>query len=148
MTSRFQPPPIIKAAERLLVDTEQAVRVFPARYHRYCIGQDLRIQARAVLNMAMRAWRDRAHQRRWVEQLVWKLDEFKQELQTAKLLNAFRSFRQFEHLARQAEQLGAQAGGWRRQLVSPRAQNVEGRRAEPQRGQKLSTRAALARANP
>ncbi|GGD45941.1 four helix bundle protein [Pseudoxanthomonas indica] len=147
MTSRFQPPPIIKAAERLLVDIEQAVRAFP-RYHRYQIGKNLREHAMTVSHRAGRAWRDRAHQRRWVEQLVWDIDELKQYLQTAKLLQAFRSFRQFEHLARQAEQLGAQAGGWRRQLNSPPAQNAEGRRAVPQRGQKLSTCTASAEANP
>jgi hypothetical protein len=147
MTSRFQPPPIIKAAERLLVDIEQAVRVFP-RYHRYQVGADVRRQAAEVLRLALRAWRDRPHQRRWVERLVWAVDDLKQSLQIAKLLQAYRSFRQFEHLARSAEQLGAQAGGWRRQLISPQAQNAEGRGAVPQRGQKLSTRAASAGANP
>ena len=41
MTSRFQPPPVIKACERLLVDLENAVRQFP-RYHRYAVGTELR----------------------------------------------------------------------------------------------------------
>jgi len=147
MTSRFQPPPIIKAAERLLVDIEQAVRMFPP-YHRYQIGGDLRRKATDVLHTAIRAWNDRAQQQRWVEQVVWAIDDLKQYLQTAKLIHAFKSFRQFEHIARQAAELGAQAGGWRRRLATPPAQNAEGRSAVPQRGQKLSTRTALAGANP
>ena len=46
MTSRYQPPPIIKAAQRLLVDIEQFVRGFD-RYHKYQIGSDLRRTAAA-----------------------------------------------------------------------------------------------------
>ena len=145
MTSRYQPPPIIKAAQRLLVDIEQFVRGFD-RYHKYQIGSDLRRAAGTVVQLASRAWRDQAHRRRWVGQLVWAVDELKQHMQTAKLIKAFRSFRHFEHLARQAEELGAQVGGWNRQL-SPQAQNAGGGRAAPQRGQKLSTRTASAGAN-
>ena len=146
MTSRYQLPPIIKAAQRLLVDIEQFVRGFD-RYHKYQIGTDLRRAASTVLQLASRAWRDHAHKRRWLGQLVWAVDELKQHMQTAKLIKAFRSFRHFEHLARQAEQLGAQVGGWYRH-ASPQAQNAGGGRAAPQRGQKLSTHAASAGANP
>ncbi|TAA42509.1 four helix bundle protein [Pseudoxanthomonas winnipegensis] len=143
MPSRFQLPPIVKTAERLLVDIEQAVRRFP-RYHRYQIGADLRRQAMAVYRDADRAWRDRQHQAERVAQLVWDIDELKQHLQVAKLLQAFASFKQFEALARAAHQLGAQAGGWRRHQSTPQAQNAAGVGAVPQRGQKLSTCAASA----
>ncbi|MFP3325759.1 four helix bundle protein, partial [Planococcus sp. SIMBA_160] len=84
--------------------------------YRYQIGSDIRRKATDVLHTANRAWRDRAHQRRWVEQVVWAIDELKQYLRTAMQIHAFKSFRQFEHIIRQAESLGAQAGGWRRQL--------------------------------
>ncbi|WP_125359755.1 four helix bundle protein [Stenotrophomonas sp. 278] len=94
MTSRFQPPPIIKASERLLVDIEKAVRAFP-RYHRYAVGSDLRSKAMEVLTGAGRAWRDRASQARLVGELVWKVDELKQYLQVAQLLRAYSSFGQF-----------------------------------------------------
>ncbi|WP_223571772.1 four helix bundle protein [Xanthomonas citri] len=147
MTSRFQPPPIIKACERLLVEIEQCVRRF-VRYHRYAIGTDLRKQAMTVYRNANRAWRDRENQARWVRQLVWDIDELKQHLQTAKLLNACSSFRQFEMLARLAEQLGAQAGGWHRQQQTPKVQNAHVREGFAQRDQKLSTHAASAGANP
>jgi hypothetical protein len=146
MTSRFQPPPIIKACERLLVEIEQAVSRFP-RYHRYQIGSDLRKQAMTAWGYANKAWRDRARQTVWVEKLKWAVDDLKQYLQTAKLLHAFGSFRQFEAIARLAEQLGAQAGGWHRQLHLPKAQNAPAD-GIAQRGQKLSTRTAPAGANP
>ena len=146
MTSRFQPPPIIKAAQALLVDVEQAVRTFD-RYHKYQIGSDLRRCATSAVHTALRAWREQHDREQLTSELVWRTDELRQYLQTAKLIRAFRSFRQFEHLARQVEALGAQAGGWRRS-VSPQAQNAGGHRAAPQRGQKLSTRAASAGANP
>lgn len=141
MASRFQPPPIIKAAERLLVDIEQAVRRFD-RYPRYHIGADLRRAAMNAYLMAGRAWNDKAHQQRWVKQLVMLVDELKQYLQVAKLLHAFKSFAQFEALIRQAHSLGAQAGGWKRSLDSSNAQNAQGQSAVVQRGQKLSTHAA------
>ena len=147
MTSRFQSPPIIRAAERLLVELEQAVRAFPARYHRYSIGEDLRRQGADVLRTAWRAWHDQSQRAHWTGELKWAVDELKQTMQIAKMLHAFDSFRRFEHLARQAAELGAQAGGWHRK-ESPRVQNAGGHRAVPQRDQKLSTRTASAGANP
>ncbi|HVI60092.1 MAG TPA: four helix bundle protein [Luteimonas sp.] len=139
-------PPIVKAAERLLIDIEQAVRRFD-RYHRYAIGTDLRAKAMQVYDLAQRAWRDRAHQARWVGQLVWAIDELRHRLQAAKLLNATASFRQFEHLARQISELGKQAGGWHRHHNTPKGQDAQGHRAIAQRAQKLSTRATPAGVN-
>ena len=145
MTSRFQPPPIIKVAERLLLEIGKAVRQFP-RYHRYAVGTDLRRQAMAVYTNANRAWSDRPRQAELVGQLVWDIDALKQQLQLAKLLHAFNSFRRFEMLARLAHELGAQAGGWNRRFSTPNAQNARAN-GVPQRGEKLSTRTAPARAN-
>jgi len=145
MTSRFQPPPIIKAAERLLVEIEKAVRQFP-RYHRYAVGADLRRQAMTVYTNANRAWIDRPRQIELVGQLVWDIDALKQHLQVAKLLHAFNSFRRFEMLARLAHELGAQAGGWNRGFSTPNAQNARAN-GVAQCGEKLSTRTAPARAN-
>ncbi len=153
MTSTYQPAPIIKAAERLLQDIEQAVRQF-VRYHKYRIGGDLRRTAAEVYRLADRAWRDRSNQVELVGELVWKVDELRQHLQIAKLIQATTRFRQFEHLARQVNEVGKQAGGWRRELRQsmrhPNGQNAEGRRAVPQRAKILSTRTASvpAGANP
>jgi hypothetical protein len=106
-------PPIVKLTERLLAEVELAVIRFP-RFHRYASGADLRRDARAVASIAIRAWRDQ-HQRadRLVE-LVHAVDELKLSLQLSKRVEAFRSFAQFEALARLVSDLGRQCGGWQK----------------------------------
>lgn len=54
-------PPIVKIAERLMLEVERAVRAFP-RYHKYSLGQELRQQCRDVLRLCYRAWRARDQQ--------------------------------------------------------------------------------------
>ncbi|MBN8922361.1 MAG: four helix bundle protein [Rhodanobacter sp.] len=140
-------PPIVRTAERLLREIEQAVRGF-ARYHKYTLGTDLRQQAMTVVRVCHRAWRDRPRQAHWVDQLRWAIDEIKLSLQMGSQLRAFTSFRQFEMLIRLAEDLGRQAGGWWRQLQVPKGQNPACD-ASPERAQILSTRdASFAGANP
>jgi hypothetical protein len=141
-------PPIAKLSERLHLDIEQAVRTFP-RADRYLVGADLRRQAADVRRLVDRAWRDRAQQRRWTQDLQWAIDELRITLQLGKDLRAFRSFAQFEALIRQAEALGRQVGGWLRaqQQSHPTGQNPA-RHARPERAQTLSTRAASSGANP
>jgi len=141
----FSLPPIVKLAERLLVDIEQAVRRF-ARFHKYSFGADLRAQAMKVARLAHRAWRDRARQAEWVGQLVWAVDDLKLSMQLGSRIRAFASFRQFEQLARLAADLGRQTGGWHRQL-HPNVQNGPHRIAG-QRDQILSSHATPARVKP
>jgi hypothetical protein len=76
----FSLPPVVKLAEQLRREIELAVRHF-ARYHKYTTGTDLRGHAKSVVALAHRAWRDRARQGQWLEQLVWAVDELKLELQ-------------------------------------------------------------------
>jgi hypothetical protein len=133
-------PPIVRTAERLLREIEQAVRGF-ARYHKYTIGIDLRQQAMTVVRVCHRAWRDRQRQAHWVDQLRWAIDEIKLSLQMGSQIRAFKSFNQFEMLIRLAEELGRQAGGWWRQQQIPKGQNPA-REAAPERAQILSTRGA------
>jgi hypothetical protein len=140
---RLDLPPIVKLAERLLLEIEQAVRDF-SHYHKYAIGKELRKQARRAHRLCHRAWRDRDRQLHWTKRLVWAIDEIKQSLQLAKLLKALRSFNQFEALIRVAEDLGRQAGGWKRQQEQhPKSQNPA-RTNAPERAQILSTAAASA----
>ena len=138
-------PPLAKLSERLQLDIEQAVRRF-ARYHKYQIGADLRAQAAEVRRLVDRAWRDRPRQLHWTDQLVWAIDEIKLTLQMGSQLHAFASFGQFEGLIRQAEDLGRQAGGWKRQQLHPKGQNPTPRMA-PERAKTLSTCAASSGAN-
>jgi len=134
-------PPIATVAMRLLLDIERAVRGF-SRYDKSTLGVDLRKQAMTVVRVCHRAWRDRASQAYWIEQLVWEIDEVKLSLQLGSQLRAFASFRQFEALIRVAEELGRQAGGWKRKQV-PQGQNPA-LDAAPERAQILSTRDASA----
>ena len=143
----FDLPPIAKAAERLLVEIEQAVQGFP-RCHKYATGKDLREQAMQVTRLCHRAWRDRQQQLQWTTQLVWAIDELRLTMQLGSCIKAFKSFRQFEMLIRLTEDLGRQAGGWKRQQEQHRKGQNPAREAAPERAQILSTCAALAGANP
>src|SRR6185369_11549418 len=143
----FSLPPIVKLAERLLVDIEQAVRRF-ARYHKYSIGTDLRKRAMQIAQFAHRAWRDGAHRQEWTRKLVWAVDDLKLNLQIGSRIRAFASFAQFEALVRTAAELGCQVGGWFKQQHA-KGQNAGAGRAPQQRAQILSDSAAsLFEANP
>jgi hypothetical protein len=141
-------PPILQAIQRLRSDIERAVPGFPRKY-RYGIGASLREEIHTVARLANRAWRDRVQVRRWTTALVWAVDELKQTMQVAKEVKAFASFAQFEMLVRQAEELGKQCGGWKRQHRAdhPIGQNVPGS-AQGQRAQTLSTSGASLRGQP
>jgi hypothetical protein len=132
-------PPIVKAAERLLLEIEQAVRRFP-RYHKYTHGTRLREQAMAIAQLTHRAWRDQAHRGMWTTKLVWAIDDLKLSLQLGKQIEAFVSFAQFEMLARLCAELGKQCGGWRKQQHRD-SQNGAGDRRQ-QRAEILSSQAA------
>ena len=134
-------PPIVKLAERLMLEVERAVRAFP-RYHKYSLGQELRQQCRDVVRLCYRAWRARDQQQVLLPALVEGVDDIKLSLQLGSQLRAFRSFDQFEALLRVALDLGRQAGGWRRQVLShPKGQNPEPVPAR-ERAHTLSTRSA------
>lgn len=91
-------PPITKIAERLLCDIEQSVRGF-ARYHKYSLGSDLRSQAMTVVRMCHRAWRERAQQSHWINELVWAIDELKLSLQLGSQLHALLTMLCVRHYA-------------------------------------------------
>jgi hypothetical protein len=139
----FDLPPIAHAARRLLVEVEQAATVFPRR-HRYGLGEELRANAREIARLCNRAWRERSRQLHWTEQLVWAIDEVKLSLQIGQQVKAFRSFAQFESLIRLAEDLGNQAGAWKRHQQHPKGQSSPAAQPQARRAQTLSTRAASA----
>lgn len=118
----FALPPILKLAESLTANIELAVATFP-RAHHHDFGGELRKQARSVLRLVNRAWRDKANQAQLVAALVWEVDNLNLKLQLGQRLRAFRSLGQFEALARTAKELGKQTGGWNRQH-HPTGQNA------------------------
>jgi hypothetical protein len=110
----LEAPPIVKLAERVMVDIENVVRGF-SRYHKYTVGTELRDHARQVTRCAHRAWRDHESRACWLNQLVFAVDDLKLTLQLSQRLKAFKSFAQFEALARLVSDLGRQCGGWQKQ---------------------------------
>ena len=140
-------PPIVRQAQRLQVDIENAVRRF-ARYHKYTFGSSLREAAMQVSVLANRAWRDRTNQRKWIDDLDWQVDDLKLRMQLGSNIKAFASLGQFESLMRVAVDLGRQVGGWKKQQQKhPNGQNAAAPEAGPQRPKTLSTRAASFEAN-
>lgn len=94
----FELPPLVKCAERVMLEIEQAVRGFP-RYHKYTHGTRLRDQAMDVAQLSHRAWRDRRRQTEWTAKLIFAIDDLKLSLQLGAQIRAFGSFGQFEALA-------------------------------------------------
>ena len=131
-------PPIVRQAERLLVEIEQAISRFQRR-HRFHYGPQLSKQAMQVARLAHRAFRDSERKAEWIDRLVWAVDDLKLTMQLGCGIRAFASFAQFEMLSRLARELGRQVGGWKKN--HPQGQNAE-RVAARQRPKTLSTRAA------
>lgn len=135
---RSELPPIAKAAMRTLAAIEESVLRF-SRAHRYAVGADLRGQAMRVARLAHQAWRDRSRQLQRVHELALAIDDLKLTMQLGNDIHAFRSFREFEALARIVSDLGRQCGGWQKALHTT-GQN--GRGESP--GQRAPTLSSLA----
>jgi len=129
------------------VQIEQAIRRFP-RYHKYTIGTDIRNQVMEVVRLGHRAWRDHSRRDHWLAELIWAIDELKISIQLGSRIQAFKSFGEFEQIIRATAEVGACAGGWKRN--HHKSQNPV-HSAVPERAQILSGRAATAKsagANP
>lgn len=107
-------PAIVKLSEQVLVEIERAVLGFP-RFHKYASGAELREAAREVARAAHRAWRAYEDKLELIGRLAFAIDNLKLELQVAKGLHAFKSFAQFEAIARLVSALGRQCGGWQKE---------------------------------
>jgi uncharacterized membrane-anchored protein YjiN (DUF445 family) len=137
-------PPIVKLTETVLVEVELAVRSFP-RYHKYSVGADLRRDAREVARAAIRAWRDHEHRGDRLGELAAAIDDLKLTLQLAQRVEAFKSFKQFEALARTISNLGRQCGGWQRKHLKGQNRTAT---TPAGRAQTLSARGASNEAHP
>ena len=110
--------PIWKAALSLAVHLEQAVRRF-ARYHKYTLGQDLRLSAqRLCVRVARANDASGAARAQALDALVLAVEETKTQLALAQELGAFASFNDFAQATELAVSLGKQSGGWRRRVRS------------------------------
>jgi hypothetical protein len=140
-------PPIWLMAQRVRMAVEQAVKRFKVcdRHHS---GADLRRDARLSVRLVRKAWLSSTpHRRRELaREFSDAVDDLKDSMQLAKDVGAFRSFGEFEALARLVTSLGQQCGGWLKELYS-KGQN--GQAASPaQRAPTLSSRTAPQGAQP
>ncbi|WP_457671442.1 four helix bundle protein [Thiolapillus sp.] len=108
--------PIWRDAQRLLLEVEQAVKLFP-RYHKYTLGTDLRRQAMEICRCLSRAVSANGQARlSRVERLVEQVDDMKITIQLARELKVFNSFATFSRIAEQVVSIGKQGGAWLRHL--------------------------------
>ncbi len=136
----FDVPAIVKQASRVLRDVEAAVRGF-ARYHKYSVGERMRNQAWDAAVATHRVWRAKRDRGVEMERLVQAVDDLKLGLQLAKEVHAFKSFAQFEALAREVNDLGRQCGGWAKDQQG-KGQDAPLKQSSAQRPKTLSSRDA------
>lgn len=110
------------------------------------LGADLRANAMQVMRAVRKAWRERSRQLQRVYELSAAIDDLKDSMMLAESVTAFRSFEEFEAVARLVNDLGRQCGGWLKALHSM-GQNGHGS-AAVQRAPTLSSRAASIEATP
>lgn len=116
--------PILRDANRLLLETEQTVRHFP-RYHKYTLGSELRTQVFKINQLIARAWQYKNQAEYYLKRVIRAIDDLKIQLQLAKELQVFRNFAEFQRLAELTISLGKQSGGWLRRLAK-RQPEVQG----------------------
>ena len=140
----YQTPKIAQDVRRLRWELELAVQGF-SRFHKYNSGGELRAQVKVVQRVVNDAWTEdnKVVQAQLLDRLKQEIDQLKADMQLAQDVRAFRSPRQFQHLYKQADEIGRQAGGWRKgqQRKHPSAQNPQGHHAGAERGRILSTHA-------
>jgi len=124
MSAKF---PIYRDANTLLIQIEQAVRGFP-RYHKYTIGTELRTQAMLVVRLLSRAIKQSDGRHTWVKRAHDAVDDLKIQIQLAKELKAFHSFRQYQQIAELSFGVSRQAMGWQNKLQrTPSEKRGQGR---------------------
>jgi hypothetical protein len=139
----YMMPPILKLAERLMLDVETAVKGF-SRYHRYTVGTRMRDQVHGIACAAHKAWRKRDSRPELIGELSEQIDDVKITLQLGSQLRAFASLEQFRAIAAVASELGRQVGGWNKHR---KGQNAQAPTAPRQCAKTLSTRDASNGAN-
>ena len=102
--------PIYKASYDLCLYFEQVVRNF-SRYHKYCLGSDLRDGARRVLKLVVRA-NARRDKTPILLEVREQVEELKVLLRLGQDVKAFANFPSFEHAITLVTQIAKQNEGW------------------------------------
>jgi hypothetical protein len=102
--------PIYKSAMDFCLYIETIVRGFE-KYHKYSIGQDLRVHSKKILFLINRS--NRAEQKiPLLLELVELCEQSKMLLQLSQALKSFKSFKQFEHASKLCIAIVKQAQAW------------------------------------
>jgi four helix bundle protein len=101
---------IYKSALDFCVYIETIVKSFD-KYHKYSIGNDLRVYSKDILFTIQKANRQK-DKNNTLDTLVNKCEESKMLLQIAKELKAFKSFKQFEHSSKLCVEVCKQSQNW------------------------------------
>jgi hypothetical protein len=112
-----------------------------ARKHKYTVGTDLRVAAKAIVVAGIATWRETEDKVARALELRAAIDTLELELQLGKDVGAFGSWNEFEAIVRLRKEVGAQSGGWLKQLRS-KSQNGQAAVSPGQRAQILSSRDA------
>jgi phage anti-repressor protein len=68
--------------------------------------------------LVSRAIQHKQNRKRWIESLIYAVDDFKCQIQIAKELEIFKNFKQFELLARYSLALKKQSKSWQQKMVT------------------------------
>jgi phage anti-repressor protein len=109
--------PILSDARLMMVEVEQIVKDFHL-YHKYTLGAELRKKAMQIYQLVSRAIQHKQNRKRWIESLIYAVDDFKCQIQIAKELEIFKNFKQFELLARYSLALKKQSKSWQQKMVT------------------------------
>ncbi|MCK4492528.1 MAG: four helix bundle protein [Methylococcales bacterium] len=85
--------PIWRDAEALVLAIEQAVRLF-ARYHKYTLGQELRVAAYALLETITHAINQQKTRQQWLDKAHYQSEALKIKIYLSKSLNLYANFNQ------------------------------------------------------
>jgi len=102
--------PIFKASMALAVYMEQIVKGF-SKYHKYTMGQDLRLQSKKLIFLVSHANNSR-DKTEVVKKLRDACEEMKVLIYLSKELEVFHSFKQFEHSSLLLLSICKQAQAW------------------------------------
>jgi hypothetical protein len=105
--------PIWRDAETLVLEIEQAVRLF-SRYHKYTLGQELRTEAYALLETITHAINQQNNRLKWLEKAHYHSETLKIKIHLSKNLNLYARFSQFETIAQLAYAISKQAKAWQK----------------------------------
>ena len=101
---------VYKKSFELVAYFETIVRSFD-RYHKYAIGLEFRNLSRAILVLVAKA-NTKVDRKQCLDEAIDKLEELKILVHVGKEINAFKSFKSFEHVTKLIVDISKQCERW------------------------------------